>query len=142
MQESNKVDDVIHASTPTRNSTTPTQPKASPPSSPSSSSHSASKHTVVAVVTVVVDGETILSSQTTVEDDSSADNSNGSNVTDDTADGTPFTSTLVQDGSTIIVTGIRDANDGVKSSGVSLASTIAISAMLGSVVSAAMLVMF
>ncbi|KAJ1815893.1 hypothetical protein LPJ56_004432, partial [Coemansia sp. RSA 2599] len=71
---------------------------------------SASKHTVVAVMTVVVNGETSLSSHTTVVDDNAPTDSGAESENDKTSDiaeGVPYTSTIIEDGSAVVVTGLH-----------------------------------
>ncbi|KAJ2854426.1 hypothetical protein J3B02_002677 [Coemansia erecta] len=73
-------------------------------------SMSASRHTVVAVMTVVVNGETSLSSHTTVIDDSTPTDISIENTDDKTSDlddEIPYTSTIIEDGSAVVVTGMR-----------------------------------
>ncbi|KAJ2498863.1 hypothetical protein GGI11_008009, partial [Coemansia sp. RSA 2049] len=73
------------------------------------------RHTVVNVATVTVDGKLVLSSETTVISDDSRNtivNSNGMtdySPSNDFANNLPFTSTVIVDGSTVIVTGEQGA---------------------------------
>ncbi|KAJ2502570.1 hypothetical protein GGH96_000974 [Coemansia sp. RSA 1972] len=106
-------DKPTHNSTTTRQSHSPTPATASATTSKphtsalSSSASPKSKHTVIDVVTVVVDGETQTSMDTKVYDD-------GATTPDAKTDETntaPYTSTFIEDGSVIIVTGeARDSN--------------------------------
>ncbi|KAJ2662432.1 hypothetical protein IWW48_001841 [Coemansia sp. RSA 1200] len=73
------------------------------------------RHTVVNVATVTVDGKLVLSSETTIISDDNMNtiiNSNGMtdySPSNDFTNNLPFTSTVVVDGSTVIVTGAQGA---------------------------------
>ncbi|KAJ2823325.1 hypothetical protein FBU31_004319 [Coemansia sp. 'formosensis'] len=82
---------------PTTNTDTPVSP-----------STTRSKHTVVAVVTVVVDGSVSLSSETTVIDDGNVGNGNSQSDIRADSSGKPYTSTLFENGSAIVITGNLD----------------------------------
>ncbi|KAJ1725404.1 hypothetical protein LPJ53_000442 [Coemansia erecta] len=118
------------------------------PSKPISSS-SATKRTVVAVMTVVVDGKTSLSSHTTVVDEATADSENNGNESDNADEsqndgGEPYTSTIVQDGSTVVVTGMLSDGDSQSSDAPPslFARNIGPAAALGSVVAIAIAALF
>ncbi|KAJ2322908.1 hypothetical protein GGH92_011029, partial [Coemansia sp. RSA 2673] len=100
----------------------PTQPPNTPaPSSPQQPSPtSRTKHTVVAVVTVVVNGSTGLSSETQVVDDSGSTYNSDDGRNDSGA--MPFTSTIIENGSTVVITG--DLNGAKPSSAARSASSI------------------
>ncbi|KAJ2104730.1 hypothetical protein IW146_008548, partial [Coemansia sp. RSA 922] len=90
------------------------QPTANP-DIPAPSPSSRSRQTVVAVITVVVDGSVSLSSETTVIDDGSA--GYGENESDGRVEssGRPFTSTIFENGSAVVVTGNLDDPQNVNS---------------------------
>ncbi|KAJ2613234.1 hypothetical protein H4S08_002318 [Coemansia sp. RSA 1365] len=112
-------------STPDSEATTPESPsshKSTTTSSPTSSPHpsttpshtstggstkpapsSTGKHTVVDIVTVVVDGETLTSMETSVVND---DSSSGDSTRGNTSANVPYTSTFIEDGSVVVVTGV------------------------------------
>ncbi|KAJ2062906.1 hypothetical protein GGI17_002072 [Coemansia sp. S146] len=78
-------------------------------------STSRSRQTVIAVITVVVDGSVSLSSETTVIDDGSV--GYGENESDGRVEssGRPFTSTIFENGSAVVVTGNLDDPQNVNS---------------------------
>ncbi|KAJ2114516.1 hypothetical protein IW146_003032 [Coemansia sp. RSA 922] len=101
-------------SNPSRPTPTWIQPTANP-DIPAPSPSSRSRQTVVAVITVVVDGSVSLSSETTVIDDGSA--GYGENESDGRVEsnGRPFTSTIFENGSAVVVTGNLDDPQSVNS---------------------------
>ncbi|KAJ2227876.1 hypothetical protein IWW45_006841, partial [Coemansia sp. RSA 485] len=122
----------------------PTKPPANTQTRQSSRASSASKHTVVAVKTVIVDGETSLSSRTTVVDDFSVENTAESEDgnTSDTNNEVPYTTTIIEDGSAVVVTGLH-AEESVSSDAQSSFAYIACSASIaGSVAAIAIAALF
>ncbi|KAJ2633910.1 hypothetical protein IW137_004528, partial [Coemansia sp. RSA 1287] len=91
-----------HSSTQATTSATTSASTSKPHTSALSSSASTkSKHTVIDVVTVVVDGETQTSMDTKVYDDGATT----PNAKTDETNTAPYTSTFIEDGSVVIVTG-------------------------------------
>ncbi|KAJ2371893.1 hypothetical protein IW150_004385 [Coemansia sp. RSA 2607] len=100
-------------------------------------------------MTVVVDGKTSLSSHTTVIDEATADpedNGTEPDNSDDSQDsgGEPYTSTVVQDGSTVVVTGMLHDGNSKSSDAPSYLFTrnIGSVAVLGSVAAIAIAALF
>ncbi|KAJ2891365.1 hypothetical protein IWW38_003651, partial [Coemansia aciculifera] len=91
---------------------------------------SRSRHTVVAVVTVVVDGSVSLSSETSVMEYTNGDGNGREEI-----GGVPYTSTITENGSVVVVTGVYgeplNANSGAMPSvaGLSIKTVLSASAV-------------
>ncbi|KAJ2081592.1 hypothetical protein H4R24_002213 [Coemansia sp. RSA 988] len=92
---------------------------------------SGGKHTVVDIVTVIVDGETLTSLETSVVNDSgAADSTDGEDPGN-----VPYTSTFVEEGSVVVVTGVmRDPKSDTSKASLALrynSDQAAVASMLG-----------
>ncbi|KAJ2862440.1 hypothetical protein GGH94_004266 [Coemansia aciculifera] len=112
------------------------------PDIPAPSPTSRSKQTVIAVITVVVDGSVSLSSETTVIDDGSV--GYGENESDGRAEssGRPFTSTIFENGSAVVVTGNLDDPQNVNSGAMRSVAGLSMKTALAASAAALVLVAF
>ncbi|KAJ2795907.1 hypothetical protein H4R20_005715 [Coemansia guatemalensis] len=118
--------------------TSPTNTGGSTKPAPSSGG----KHTVVDIVTVVVDGETLTSLETSVvnDDSSAADPTDGED-----SGNVPYTSTFIEEGSAVVVTGVmRDPKSDTSKASPALrynSDQAAVASVLGVAVAMAMVML-
>ncbi|KAJ2686499.1 hypothetical protein IWW39_003581 [Coemansia spiralis] len=107
-----------------------------------SSTSAGSKHTVVAVVTVVVDGSVSLSSETSVIDDGSAGNDDSQSEVKAEGSGKPYTSTVYENGSAVVVTGNLDEPEAANSGAMPAIAGLSVKSALSASAAVLMLVAF